>query len=343
MAAQDLGPPPPHRTPTLWAVHDGKIGMANQVMGLAEALGYPIIQKSLVFKAPWRHLAPPFWFYPLAALSPEGALFTPPWPDIVIGCGRLVIAPCLAAKRLSGGRIFWVQIQDPRFARQKVDLMVVPEHDPARGPNVLVTQGAVHRVTAKVLEDARPRFQALFASLQRPLIGVMIGGSNRAYRLTEPLLAQLGDRLAALARQGYGIAITASRRTEEAGMTLLREKLAATPHFLWDGTGDNPYFGLLAHADAFIVTSDSVNMVSEAAATGKPIHIVELDGGSAKFRRFHELFKRSGITRPFTGTIEHWSYTPPDDTARAAAEIRRLMANRPHAMPLAEIPLGEIA
>ncbi len=77
-----------------------------------------------------------------------------------------------------------------------------------------------------------------------------------------------------------------------------------------------------------LVTADSVNMVSEAAATGKPVHVIDLPGGSDKFRRFHTAMVAAGITRPFTGAIEHWSYTAPNDTARAAAEIRRRMSQR---------------
>jgi len=46
-------------------------------------------------------------------------------------------------------------------------------------------------------------------------------------------------------------------------------------------------------------------MVSEAAATAKPVHIVDLDGGSAKFERFHAAMRTAGIARPFRGAIEH--------------------------------------
>ena len=49
-------------------------------------------------------------------------------------------------------------------------------------------------------------------------------------------------------------------------------------------------------------------MVSEAAATGKPVHILDLPGGDAKFARFHEAMRQAGVTRPFAGEIEHWSY-----------------------------------
>ncbi len=59
------------------------------------------------------------------------------------------------------------------------------------------------------------------------------------------------------------------------------------------------------------MTADSVSMISEAAATGKPVHILDLDGGSAKFARFHAAMQDAGITRPFTGRIEVWSYRRP--------------------------------
>ena len=53
------------------------------------------------------------------------------------------------------------------------------------------------------------------------------------------------------------------------------------PHYLWDGEGENPYFGLLGLADFLVVTCDSVNMVSEAASTGKPVYVADLPGGRA--------------------------------------------------------------
>jgi len=69
-------------------------------------------------------------------------------------------------------------------------------------------------------------------------------------------------------------------------------------------------------------------MVSEAATTGKPVFTVDLDGGSAKFRRFHETMRAEGITHPFAGTLTHWTYPPLRDTQHAAAEIQRRLAAR---------------
>ena len=152
---------------------------------------------------------------------------------------------------------------------------------------------------------------------------MLIGGSNRAYRLTLRRLGEIADAIAAAARAPAArLCVTPSRRTGEAGLALLRDRLAGLPASIWDGTGDNPYFAYLAVADAFLVTADLVSMVSEAAATGKPVHILELDGGDAKFARFHEAMREAGITRPFTGSIESWSYrrsTIPRGPARRCA------------------------
>jgi mitochondrial fission protein ELM1 len=314
--------------PSVWAVHDGKVGMANQVVGLAEALGYPFLEKRLAIRGPWRHLTPQLWIQPLAALGPDGDRLAPPWPDVLIAVGRLTTAPALAAKRASSGRIFWVQVQDPRFARREVDLIVAPAHDPATGDNVFGTLGAVHRVTAARLSEGAAALAPRLAALPRPLVAVLLGGANRVYRASEALFAALVEQLVALAEAGHGLAITPSRRTGAANEALLRRRLDGLPAYIWDGTGDNPYFGLLGLADAVLVTADSVSMVSEAAAAGKPIHVVDLEGGSAKFSRFHRALREAGITRPFTGAIESWRYAPPDDTARAAAEIRRRLALR---------------
>jgi mitochondrial fission protein ELM1 len=109
---------------------------------------------------------------------------------------------------------------------------------------------------------------------------------------------------------------------------LLRDSLKGLPAVVWDGCGDNPYFAFLALADAFLVTADSVSMISEAAATGKPVHILDLQGGNAKFARFHAAMRAAGITRPFAGRLESWWYPIPDDTAHAGAAVRALVLSR---------------
>jgi uncharacterized protein len=314
--------------PTVWVLHDGKAGMASQAIGLAEATGFPFLEKRLEIRFPWACLPPAFWPLPLKAARDMHARLMPPWPDLVIGCGRNVAMPALAVRRASGGRTFAAQIQDPGVGSNEFDLLVVPEHDRIRGSRVVVTRGAVHRVNPARLAAERRRFPAL-AVMPRPIVSILVGGSNKAYRLTVSRLGEIADAVVAILRASGGSAlVTPSRRTGRAGLDLLRDRLQGLSASVWDGSGENPYFAFLALADAFLVTADSVSMISEAAATGKPVHILELAGGNDKFARFHAMMRRAGITRPFAGQIEAWSYAVPDDTARAGATLRALLLRR---------------
>jgi mitochondrial fission protein ELM1 len=71
------------------------------------------------------------------------------------------------------------------------------------------------------------------------------------------------------------------------------------------------------------VTEDSTNLAADAATTGKPVHVLAMAGGGAKFERFHEDLRRRGIARRFAGELATWSYPPLDETNRAAAELLR--------------------
>jgi mitochondrial fission protein ELM1 len=253
---------------------------------------------------------------------------TPPWPDLVISCGRKSIGPALEVKRRSGGRSYCVHIQNPHLPSSAFDLVVAATHDSLSGNNVIVTRGAIHRVTEARLKAAGAEYAETLAGLPRPLTVVLVGGSNRVYSMTPDAVADFTVKLAAFAAStGGGLAVTPSRRTGARNIAALQAGLKETSAMIWEGTGDNPYFGYLALADQIIVTCDSVSMVSEACATGKPVYVFDLPGGGNKFRRFHETLRQEGITRAFTGVPEDWRYEPFDDTARVAAEIRNRMAH----------------
>lgn len=314
-----------------WVVTDGKIGMESQCIGVAEAMGLAPEVKRLVTRAPWRWLPPAFWLTGLGAVSPAGDQLTPPWPDLVVATGRQSVAPALAVKRASAGRTFLVQIQRPGVATTRFDVVVTPAHDRLAGPNVIETLGSMHRISPSRLAAAAAEFGPGVAHLPRPLVAVLLGGPNKVYRWTNQVLARLGDDLARLCReQGCSLAVSASRRTGAEAFGKLRRRLDGLPAVFWsEGDGPNPYFGWLALADAIVATADSVNMVSEACSTGKPVFVAGLAGGSDKFRRFHARLEAAGMTRPFAGRLETWTYAPLDETSRVAREIAgRLAAHR---------------
>jgi mitochondrial fission protein ELM1 len=199
----------------------------------------------------------------------------------------------------------------------------------------LSTRGAVHLVTSERLAAARTAFSDTIAESSRPLIGVLLGGASNSHRGDPETFAKIGKTLADMLRQSGGSAwITSSRRTPNAALNALKESLAGSRYRLWDGSksegqGDNPYFAILSAADYIVVTSDSVSMVTEACATGRPVYVADLPGGTKRFRRFHQDMRDEGATRPFSGHLDApWAYDPVNDTPEVAAEVRRLLERR---------------
>jgi len=307
-----------------WVVTEGAAGMENQALGLAERLSLPIVVKRVRLRPPWRWLAPRAPVSPFGRMEKDSSPMTPPWPRIVIGCGRQSIPFVRAIKRASGGRTLTVQCQHPRIASANFDLVIPPEHDALTGTNVFPILGSANRITPERLAEARAHFAPRFEPLRGPRLGVLIGGASRAYSFGAAEAERLAGALMELART-HGLMVTTSRRTDERNSARIAQALAGTDADLFRGEGENPYLGILAWADAFLVTADSVNLACEAAATGEPVHIFPLPGGSAKFHRFHRGLERRGIARPFAGHIEQWNYPPLDETGRAAARIQALL------------------
>jgi len=89
----------------------------------------------------------------------------------------------------------------------------------------------------------------------------------------------------------------------------------------WDGQGTNPYEEMLGLADAIVVTADSVNMVGEAAATGRPVLVFEPGGLNPKHVRYLDGLRRHGAVAKFEGRLETFVYQPLDSTPLIAREI----------------------
>ncbi|HSM95533.1 MAG TPA: mitochondrial fission ELM1 family protein [Rhizomicrobium sp.] len=310
---------------------NGTVGMENQAMGLAERLDLPVVAKRVRLAWPWNMLAPLSLGSPFSRLAAGSDAIAPPWPRLAIGVGRESIPLMTAIKAASGGRTLLVQCQDPRVRLSLFDLVIPPEHDAVNGPNVFSILGSPNRITPAKLADARRRFADRFQPLRAPRLAVLVGGNSKAYRLDSNAVENLTSALVELSKT-MGLMVTVSRRTGTQNVARIASALKGSDAYFWDGEGENPYLGVLAWADAFLVTADSVNMACDAAATGKPVHIFPLPGGSAKFDRFHQALMARGISRTFKGRIEQWDYAPLDETGRAAKRIGELLdvsANAP--------------
>jgi uncharacterized protein len=313
-----------------WIVTDGSIGMERQGEAVAEAVGLPFAHKrvhaeGLAGLLPTRlqaYLPPAFL---LRSLRSDASL-TPPWPRLVITIGRRSAPVGVAIKRSSHGASYALHIQDPKLPPRLFDMVAAPLHDNLKAANVITTFGAPHSVTRERLDQAMPDFAAAVETMPQPRIAVLIGGNSGGFRLTPEIARRLGQDLADFARKhSASLLITPSRRTGHAAIAAIASQVTGQPHLIWDGTGDNPYHAFLGFADAIVVTGESVNMVTEAAGTGKPVYVYRLPGRSRRLSHFHRMLAAHGATRDFDASLESWTYSPVNDTELIAAPIRKAL------------------
>jgi mitochondrial fission protein ELM1 len=310
---------------TIWAVSDGRVGIEAQALGLAEAIARErpaqVIRKRIAWR--WGLGRLPWPMIPLAALE-VGSPLAAPWPDIWVAAGRASLPLSARARGWSGGRTFVVQTQHPGTATPRLDLVIPPLHDELKGGNVFPILGSPTRINADGFAKALAPFRDRIGPLPRPRVAMVVGGRSGVHDLPAARARAMAAEVAAAVRAAGGsLLLSFTRRTPDEARRALSEGLKDVPGWTWDGTGENPYFAFLAAADAVLVTEDSVNLATDAATTGKPVHVLSMAGGGRKFARFHEDLRRLGVTRPFDGRLSTWSYEPLDETRRAAREVLR--------------------
>ena len=304
---------------------DGAAGNENQALALAHALAAEADIVRLQPRWPWRAVAPRLL---PAAEHAFGAPFIrhlrAPWPDLAIGCGRQAALATRLIHRASTGACRSVQILDPRIDPRHFDLVIAPRHDGLHGRNVVTTLGGLNAIDGVWLERARAAFPR-FATLPAPCWTLLLGGPTRALQLDraywDGLVAILRPRLL---QQGASLLVTSSRRTPDWLRAAARTDLADIPGMQWHGPqdGPNPYPGMLAHADAIVATPDSVNMLSEAAATDVPLWSHTPVPVRGKVGNFVAALHESGRLRLLGEPDFTVPIFPLRETARVAEEIR---------------------
>ena len=318
-------------TVDIWVLTDGRAGNEAQALALAEAIGRQrpasISLKPVTLKR-WAALLPPGLSasfgasrngWPFTGLAEGGDALHWPWPDLVIGAGRRA-APIVAAIRQLHA-VAAVQLLNPKMRASSFDAVIAPEHDGLTGANVLMTLGALSRLTPDTVRQQADEWRARTAGIAEPRLAVVVGGPSKSAKFSQADERNLLLALQTLQSE-YGLLVTTSRRTPEGFARQLQHALGETA-LLHTGTGDNPYPAMLGLADAVLVTEDSVNMASEAASTGLPVHIFPVSGIAPKLARFHEQLAKRGMSRRFTGQIGNWSYEPLAEADRVASDLAR--------------------
>ncbi|XVF76157.1 hypothetical protein PTKIN_Ptkin13bG0243600 [Pterospermum kingtungense] len=276
-------------------------------------------------------------------------------PLLVVASGRDTISVASSIKRLAAENVFIVQIQHPRSRLDRFDLVITPQHDyypltphakkqipwflrrwitPREPPDrhVVLTVGALHLADSTALRSVASVWHDELAPLAKPLLVVNIGGPTSSCQYGVDLAKQLTAMLHNVLWSCGSVRISFSRRTPEKVSEILLKEFTNNPKvYIWSGEGPNPHMGHLAWADAFVITADSVSMLSEACTTGKPVYVIGAERCTWKFADFQKTLRERGVVRPFTGKediSQNWSYTPLNDTADAASQVIKALAER---------------
>lgn len=302
-------------TERIWVLADPRAGTAAQALGIAERLGRPFRVVPLAW-GPFARL--PLRWGTLAGLTGIARRpFREALPGLAISAGRRGAAVALW---LAGQGVRTVHCMRPGFGESRFDLLVVGRHDaPADAPNILPILGATHRMSPARLAAARQEWASLGA-YPSPRVALLLGGPPRGEGMLPATAAAIAARVAGFA--GSVIA-TGSRRTGRAAEEAAGQALAGVAHRLhrWGDGGPNPYAGLLAWADAVVVTGDSVSMLSEALASAVPVFIADPGGLGERHRRLHESLQAAGQARPLAQGLAPFGRDPLDETGRVALEI----------------------
>jgi len=268
----------------VWAVLSHRSGENTQILALARELavrsGWSLEIKSLAYRpAGLYNLLRPVGLHGVKAIARGG--LNSPWPDVIISASVSNEPPCRWVRQQSGGRTRIVFLGRTWMRSRDLDLLVatpqyrVPDHSA-----VLQNQLTLHDWSPLRLKRAALQWENKFADYPGPRIGVLLGGSAGPYVLGATAIQQLADYLNEQV-DGSVLISTSSRTSPDLGKRLA-EKLRR-PAFVYSwraGDKANPYPGILALADELIVTGDSVAMLSEAVATGRPVSILDLGAGA---------------------------------------------------------------
>ena len=268
-------------------------------------------------------------------------------PDFILSTGSSVAAPNLLIGQLFDAKTVTCRRPSP-VGIHHFDLAILPRMywSPYRNrANVCKTLGVPNRVRPEKLETQRNELQTDLDLSDQRRIGVLIGGEDRYYTITETTALRLIEVLQQFATKWDSqLLLTTSRRTPLPVENLISKCLSNTQYcpILVLAHGENsvtdPVGTIFALSDVIIVTEDSFSMVCEAASSGKRVIILEVDHKTRRRPKQHqvysEIMRHASVMRAGVGDLETSLETALadespikalQDTQRAATAVRQLL------------------
>tara|TARA_B100001121_G_scaffold217569_1_gene190956 strand:- start:2000 stop:2950 length:951 start_codon:yes stop_codon:yes gene_type:complete len=301
----------------------GMHGMISQAEGLAKSLDIEFIHERIELNNFWKLIPPKFT--PIKNFAFKNKIeknF-----NIVISCGRKSVIPSLYLKQKFKKKIINIHIQDPKVSLKKFDFVIIPEHDNIIGENVLTTKGAIHYLRDNELAEnenyLRPKIN------KKKLVLLLIGGPNKYYDYNDKSVEAIFLKIRNIFLQkGYQLIFIPSMRTPKKVIESAKNYFDKN-HIVISEIDKKAYLSALKLANQIVVTCDSTSMISEAAMTGKPIYVAQMQEikRNHRFKKFFELFKSMNIIKDLDNSIDEWSYKKLNESDRVSSYIKEKIKN----------------
>ncbi len=312
----------------IWILADNRAGNYSQAIGLATEIGqqYRIINISYgIFSFLPNCVTGPSLLIASAASKKKLSEFKY-FPKLIIAAGRRSAMISLYLKNQSQKRTKIAQIMDPQACRNDFDLIILPHHDKIAAENIVQTLGSLTKTNEIAISASKEQFAQWFGDIKKTKIALFIGGSSKNSQFEKKSAIKLTQKASEIAKNMNAILLVSnSRRTGDKMTALIKENLSGDFKFFdWKKirTDENPYLAIVGFSDFFIVTGDSVSMISETCSTGKPVYIFDEAGLSAsKHRSFHhDLLEQNYIKKidEKTCLLENFSSKKLNETKRVA-------------------------
>ena len=305
---------------------EGMHGMISQVEGMARALKTTFNHKIVRLRFPWNLVPPKLTPISEIILKDKIYLIENEIPDLIISCGRKSVIPSILLKK-KNKKIFSIHIQDPKINSKNFDIIIVPEHDNLEGDNIISSKGAIHYINQLEIEKTKPYLMDNIQS--QKIVSLILGGPNKYYSFSNEELTKVFKKIKTdFISDGYKAIIIPSLRTPKRIIELAIKEFDSD-NFVVNSVDKQAYLSALALATCIVVTCDSTSMISEAAASGKPIFVAHMRSkkNNYRFRKFFQLFKEMGITRDLGERVQEWSYNTLNEAERIAIIINSKLNN----------------
>ena len=305
---------------------EGYHGMISQVEGLAKALHAEFQHKIVRLNWPWNFIPPKLTPISEIILKDKHYINENKSFDLVISCGRKSVIPSAIIKK-KHANIFTIHIQDPKVNYKNFDVIIAPEHDELKGENVISSKGSIHYITQSEIEKAKNYLVNKFHN--ENVVSLILGGPSKYYSFSNEDLTQVFRKIKSnFISQGYKALVIPSMRTPKRIIDLAMKEFVKVG-FVVNTVDKQAYLSALALATNIVVTCDSTSMISEAAASGKPIFVAHMKPkkNNYRFKKFFQLFKEMGITKELGDKVDNWTYNRLNEADRIAILMSKKLTN----------------